>query len=229
MKLKLRQVTDVTQDTKVFKFDVEKKPKYKAGQFMQLHVPHDNSDKRGQKRWFTVSASPNEDYISMTTKFSPKGSSFKSALLKLKTGDKLMAMNPMGDFVLPNKIEAPSIFIAGGIGVTPFRSMIKTLQGSEQLKKITLVHAVKTEKDSAYSSEFENSGIKYIKVVSEPSPGWKGRSGRVDYKLLSEIADLTKSKIYISGPGGLVESLKKALKSNGVPNRQIMTDYFPGY
>src|SRR4051812_34213512 len=111
-----------------FFFRPEKPVQYTAGQFTELYLPHNNPDKRGIKRWFTISSSPSEELLSITTKFTPeKGSSFKETLRKLVPGTEVHLEEPMGDFVLPKLIQTPLIFVAGGIGITPFHSILEWL------------------------------------------------------------------------------------------------------
>src|SRR5258708_897456 len=126
MHIKLESIKPVGQNVKTFWFQPPKGFTYTAGQFIELYIPHDNPDERGIKHWFTLSSSPTEPLISITTKYAGKKSStFKQHLFVLKPGAELYAVEPMGDFVLPQDKSIPLIFVAGGIGVTPFRSMVK--------------------------------------------------------------------------------------------------------
>src|SRR5690349_12906121 len=114
---------DTADHIKTFWFKPEKPVKYTAGQFTEIYLPHDNADNRGQRRWFTVSSSPTDPMVSITTKFATEhGSTFKQTLAALKPGTPLKLADPMGDFVLPKDPSIPLIFVAGGIGVTPMHS-----------------------------------------------------------------------------------------------------------
>jgi len=117
-----------------------------AGQYIEMSIPHDKTDDRGTKRWFTISSSPSDaPLFSITTKFSRPSSTFKSALHKLKIGDSVSISDPMGDFVLPKDDTIPLIFVAGGIGITPFHSIIKWLEDTKQSRDITFLYAAKVE------------------------------------------------------------------------------------
>ena len=107
-----------------FFFKPEQSVQYTAGQFVELTIPHNNPDKRGIKRWLTLSSSPKQALLSITTKFASTSSSYKTALLKLEPGTELNMSSPIGDFVLPKLSQTPLIFVAGGIGITPFHSML---------------------------------------------------------------------------------------------------------
>src|ERR1700722_16878985 len=131
---------------KTFYFRPEKPVHYTAGQFIELTIPHKNPDKRGIKHWFTLSSPPTDELLSITTKFAgDQSSSFKKALFKLKPGTELRMADPMGDFVLPKLIQTPLIFVAGGIGITPFHSMLSWLAATGEVRPIKLLYAVRVE------------------------------------------------------------------------------------
>ena len=119
-----------TSDIRTFFFKTDKPLDHTAGQFSEWTIEHDNPDSRGRHRWFTISSSPSEELISFTTRFDPKGSSFKKALLKLQPGDVIKVSHAMGDFVLPKLIQTPLIFVAGGIGVENSSARRKRSLGS---------------------------------------------------------------------------------------------------
>src|SRR5438128_2636442 len=139
----MKVVFDHTQETiassiKSFWFKPTRPVHYTAGQYIELKLPHDKPDNRGERRWFTLSSYPTEPLLSITTKFTDPGSSFKRALLDMKQGQIINMSDPMGDFVLPKDDTIPLIFVAGGIGVTPVRSMIKWLSDKAEKRDIKL-------------------------------------------------------------------------------------------
>jgi glycine betaine catabolism B len=221
MKVTLDHTEDIAQNIRTFWFKPEKKPHHVAGQFIELRIPHDQKDKRGDKRWFTLSSSPTEDLLSITTKLTdPNGSSFKSALANLKKGTELSMASPMGDFILPKDPEIPLVLVAGGIGCTPYRSMVKYLHDTHQKRDITLIYAARSKDEIAFKNIFSVLGPQFKTVVEE--------------RLTAEkILDLSGHKpnqyIYLSGPEPMIEALEKDLKKAGVNKRQIHTDFFPGY
>src|SRR5690348_14324223 len=128
---------------RTFWFKPERPVQYTAGQFTELYLPHDNADNRGQRRWFTVSSSPTDAMLSITTKYAgDQSSTFKKTLFSLKDGTPLKLADPMGDFVLPKDKTIPLVFVAGGIGVTPMHSMIKYLNDTHEKRTIHLIYAV---------------------------------------------------------------------------------------
>jgi ferredoxin-NADP reductase len=214
-----------------FFFKPEKPLHYTAGQFIELTVPHDSPDDRGIKRWFTLSSSPTDEYLTITTKFVPEGgSTFKQALRFLDPGDTLTMSDPMGDFVLPKLIQTPLVFVAGGIGITPFHSMLSWLGSTKETRPIKLIYGVRNEEEIIFQDTFEKAGQHATIVVSDPSSAWGGERGRINAEMVLGLTDLTDDTlIYVSGPEPLVESLGRDLKKAGVQSRQLVLDEFPNY
>ena len=128
MKALFDHFTDENDTIRTFYFKTESPLDYTAGQYIQLSLPHEHEDDRGAKRWFTLSSSPTDALISITTRFNKEHSStFKETLFALTPGTEVNFTGPMGDFVLPKQIDKPLVFVAGGIGVTPFHSMMAWL------------------------------------------------------------------------------------------------------
>ena len=215
----------VAKDIYSFHFASEGPVRYISGQFIELYVPHEGVDDRGIKRWFTLSSSPTESDLMLTTKILPKGaSSFKKALNGLKPGADLMVASPMGDFVLPKDDSIPLVFVAGGIGCTPFRSIIKFLADSGQNRDIRLIYSVAHLNDAVFVDLFEKQlGDRFQLTVSSTD-------GRLDAsKILKFSEDNLDYYYYVSGPEPLVESLEASLLEVGVEKSHFLGDYFPGY
>ena len=158
------------------------------------------------------------------------GSSYKQALQALKPGDKVSASAPMGDFVLPKLLQTPLVFVAGGIGITPFLSMFKWLASTGEDRPIKFIHAVRTEDDLAFQAVFEAAGQHVTTVVSEPTAAWGGERGHVSAEMIIGLeAPTADSLVYVSGPEKLVEDLLSQLKTAGLRKDQLVGDYFPGY
>lgn len=211
---------------------VPKKPiSYVAGQYVEMLLAHKNADERGDRRWFTLSSSPTDDLISITTKFATKnGSSFKRSLQKLKPGDTVKVSEAMGDFVLPKDTSVPLIFVAGGIGITPFHSMFSWLADNHKNRNIHLLYAVQTEDELVFQETFQRVNIHARIIVSQPSDEWGGLRGHLTAQDILGLEPLDdKSLIYLSGPEQMVENLEAELKKSGVPKTQIVGDFFPGY
>ncbi len=217
---------------RTFYFKPEQPVHYTAGQYTELHVPHKNPDKRGDKRWFTLSSSPEDEFLTITTKYAGAGksSSFKKALFSLKPGAVLDAAEPMGDFVLPKLIQTPLVFVAGGIGITPFHSMLKWLSDTVEERPIKLLYGVRTEDEIVFQDTFRASGVEPIIVVSEPSDAWGGERGHLSAELILGLEKPSDDTlVYVSGPEPMVQALGKDLHAAGLAKSQLVSDEFPNY
>lgn len=222
---------DVTDDIRSFWFKLEEPLPYTAGQFTEITLPHKNVDDRGIKRWFTLSSAPGGNLVSITTRRAhDKSSSFKKALWAIEPGFELDLAEAMGDFVLPKLTQTPLIFVAGGIGITPFHSIARWLKDTGEQRPIRLLHTVRTEDDIIFQDVFEAAGIKETVVVSEPSETWGGIRGRLDAEtILGLESPDDDTLIYLSGPEPMLEALETDLSKHGIAKRQLVTDFFPGY
>ena len=190
---------------------------YTAGQFIELTLEGHG------KHWFTLSSSPLEHDLCITTR--QTDSAFKKALFGLQTGAAVEISQPMGDFVLPKLQQTPLVWVAGGIGITPFISQLKLLTETGEPRPIRLLWAVSTEDDIIFQDVMEAAKQHVTIIVSKPSAAWGGERGHLTAEMVSALADLEKdSLILLSGPEPFVDSLKK-----GLPARQVVTDSFPGY
>lgn len=215
-----------------FYFKPERDINFTAGQFIELTIPHDNPDSHGQKHWFTLSASPSEDLPAITTKFpdSAPVSTFKNALRHLKPGDEILMSDPMGDFVLPKDKSIPLVFIAGGIGVTPMRSMVKWLHDTNEHRTIQLIYAANSLEDVAFREIFAAYGLPVTLVLTNSPSNWKGETGQLNAeRILSMAPDVDKKLYFVSGPEPMVEALVKGMAQAGVDKRRLIGDYFPNY
>ncbi len=214
-----------------FWFEPEKPLDQIAGQFIEMTIEHDSPDDRGIKRWFTVSSSPTDaPLFSITTKFSTPSSSFKTALSQLKKDDTVTISDPMGDFVLPKDSDIPLVFVAGGIGVTPFHSIIKWLHDTQQSRDISLLYAARVEPELVFLKLFESYGMPRHILLSEPDSSWTGEVGQLSGQRIVEIANPRKdSLVFVSGPEIMVELLQEQLTAAGIEKSRQVGDFFPGY
>jgi glycine betaine catabolism B len=154
----------------------------------------------------------------------------------MKPRHEIPASHLAGDIVSPSDPRQKCAFIAGGIGITPFRSMIQYLLDIRQWRPIVLFYVAKTEKDFVCRNVFEQArqmlGIKTIYTVTGDrrlTPGWNGRIGRIAPQMLqAEVPDYQACQFYISGALRMVESFSELLRHMPVPGDQIKTDYFSG-
>lgn len=227
----LEYIEDVAKHIKTFWFRPDKPARYVAGQFTQIQLPLAHPDERGVRHWFTLSSSPTEELIGITTKFAAgKGSTFKHALQDFKPGDELDLIEPIGDFVLPKDKTIPLLFVAGGIGVTPMRSMIKWLTDVHEKREIQLLYSVRGHEELAFTDLFKSYDMQFTPIVTEPDDQWAGETGMLSAeRILKHAGSDPRTLIYVSGPEPMVERFVEDFKSLGVPSHRLVTDYFPGY
>lgn len=225
--LKLKERIKLTPDTYDFVFATDRPVGYTPGQYMEFTFPHAKSDSRGNRRYISLASSPTEGEIRLGIKIGNPPSSFKRNLLTMTSDQKIAAGQLIGDFTLPKDKNKKLVFIAGGIGITPYRSMIKYLIDNNQKRDIVVLYSAKTKDEFVYKDIFRQAqdrlGIKTIYVDSTTQ-------GHLDStRLAREIPDYKDRTFYISGSHGVVVAFEEILKQLSVPRRQIITDYFPGF
>jgi ferredoxin-NADP reductase len=224
MKFTLSATKQETNDTFSFIFAPEQTLQWKAGQLLRYVLNHANPDDRGVERFFSIAFAPHEKHVMVTTRFAPKGSSFKKALRKLRPGDAIEAHDLEGDFVMDDS-EKTFVFIAGGIGITPFRAILLHLDHNKKPLNAQLLYANR-DNDFPYRKELEALRTRHpefrIDYVVSPN--------RIDEKSIPRLVpDIEEAMLYVSGPEPMVESMDEILKKIGVPQERIKNDFFPGY
>jgi ferredoxin-NADP reductase len=232
--LTLEEKRLVAKDTYEFVFAMNHAWQWLAGQYLELTLPHHKVDQRGVRRCFTVSSAPSEGKLKLGIKFPDKPSSFKQKLLDLQLGERINGGKAEGDFVLPRDASAPMLWLAGGIGVTPFRSMLKDLASRGEKRQIVLLYANRSGADIAYRellTEMEQQGVaKVCYLVAQPEEGESYDGVMIDRATIERLAPAwSKSLVYISGPSAMVSALQATLKQMGLPGSRIKTDYFSGF
>src|SRR3989344_4148725 len=219
-----------------FIFTADRSFNFLPGQYLEWTLVHAPADNRGDRRYFTIASSPTEPDLRIAVKITDKSSSYKKTLVNLKPGDRLVAGQLYGDFTLPNDFEKKLVFIAGRLGITPFRSMVKYIIDTKQTRDVVLFYASSDANEFVYRELFEEAkkyGLKTVYVVTNPngiSPAVPVKVGPIDRAMIeAEVADYQKRTYYLSGPPGMVNAYKKLLRSLRISRRQIKTDYFPGY
>jgi len=214
-----------------FWFKPERPVDYVAGQFTELFLPHDAADTRGLRRWFTISSSPTESLVSITTKMAAhEGSSFKRQLANLQPGTVIQAADPMGDFVLPKDKTIPLVLVAAGIGVTPIRSMVTWLADTHEERHVSLIQAAGSPDSLLYQELWARYPLSYTSIVKRPSAEYQGAVGPLTADAILQAAPPdARNLYYLSGPELLVEQLTKDLIAAGIPDYRVITDYFHGY
>lgn len=210
---------------------------YQPGQYMEWTMDHAHPDSRGKRRYFTLASSPTERTLRLGVRFSPQGSSYKRAMLDHPWQDsEILAASVAGDFTMPRDPGRKLAFVAGGIGVTPFRSMVKYLIDRGEQRDIVLLQAAHDVSGLIYQDVFTQArrsfGLRHVPIVADRSTApafWRGLEGHIDADLIRrQIPDYHERLFYISGSPALVTSVQSALKALGLPDQQIKADDFSG-
>lgn len=227
----------IAANTYEFVFQTPRPVPYAPGQYMEWTIPQPHADQRGWRRYFTLASSPTEPTLRLGVKFYHPSSTFKQHLLALEPGQRIVAAARAGDFTLPVNPKTKLAFIAGGIGVTPFRSIVKYCLDTHDARSIVLLYACQTVADIAYRDIFDAAtrelNLKAVYVLGDEQrlpADWAGERGRITPELITrQIPDYAERLFYISGPEAMVNAYRRLLRSMGIASRRIKTDYFPGY
>jgi glycine betaine catabolism B len=234
--LKLKEKVKVANETFDFIFEKSREFAFQPGEYMEWTLKHKNPDSRGYRRYFTLASSPTESEVHLGIKFYDKPSTFKNNLLSMPVGGQIVASGRAGDFTMPKDKNVGLVFIAGGIGITPFRSMIQYLLDKNEKRPITLLYSNKTVADIAYKDVWQRAqdelGIRTLYCITsagEQIPSdMHARIIDEDF-IKKEIPNYKDKVFYISGPHGMVKAFKNTLKGLKVPRQNIKIDFFPGY
>lgn len=220
--LRLKEKEHLVDNVWAFRFAADQPLSWTPGQFIRVEIPHENPDDEGTKRWFTISSTPHDGFIQITTRVT--GTSFKQALAALTIGETIRLIEqPDGDFVWQES-DKPLVFVAGGIGITPFYSMVKAREQSRQPVPAALIYNGRTD-DLPFRAELEEVSARHPEFTVHYIVG-----ERLTAERLIELApNIVSSEVYVSGPEPMVEMIGKDLEENGLNKDDLHQDFFPRY
>ncbi len=226
MKIELVEKKKQNGDAVSFIFKTPHPIKWNAGQFLFYTFPHNSPDNRGITRYFTISSAPFEQDIVITTRISAdKSSTFKIELSNMKIGDKIEITDPDGDFTVEDP-KQKYIFISGGIGITPYRSILLDIDHRNSPINATLLYA-NSDENFVFKNDMEALAAKHpsFKIKYFVSPR------HIEWEDIDKAQQGlgVKPLIYVSGPEPMVEAFEKTLRSMKIPEERIKLDFFPGY
>lgn len=235
--LKLQEKVQLSDDIYEYVFEPDYPLKFSPGQYLEWTLPHHKPDSRGVRRYFTIASSPDEKFVRLGVKIQKSGSStFKNTLSSMKYGDTLLVGQLAGDFTAVDHPADKMVFIAGGIGITPFRSIIKHMIDNGIKKDIVLFYVNSHVDEFVYNDVFEQASAygvnsQYVITHAENAPeGWRGLTGYITEEMIkSVVSDYADRTYFLSGPNAMVNSYKKVLHKLGIKYEKIITDYFPGF
>lgn len=208
---------------------------YRAGQFFDIILPKPSEDARKSDyvHGFSFVTAPSEPYIAAATRMRPD-SNFKNAFKNVPDGSEITIEAVWGSFTLKKNEDAPVVYIIGGIGITPVRSMLVQATADKLERSLTLIYANRSPANAAYTKEFEalaakNSYFTFVPVYEDAQPGG-GEHGRIDGEMVKRhVADVHNAIYYLSGPAGMVRASRDLLTELGIDEDSIRTEEFDGY
>lgn len=198
---------------------------FQPGQFINMKLKQDEIE---INHCMTIASAPHEPELMIAARLT--GSNYKNIFEKLKPDDLINFSEPLGNFVLAESTE-PTVFIAGGIGVTPFRSMLKNAELQESTRRFFLFYFNKRKSGVAFFNELNSlqlENYKFIPVMTEDLD-WPGETGYLTETLLKKYLDLEKAHYYVVGPPRMVNESVNLLKNLSVPSERIKSEEFTGY
>jgi ferredoxin-NADP reductase len=228
---------EVAEGTMAFHFSRPAGLQFQAGQSINLGlIDPPETDAKGNRRTFSIANAPFEDEIMVATRM--RDTAFKRVLKTMPAGTKLRIQGPTGRFTLDAGDARPAVMIAGGIGITPFLSIVRQAAHDALRRKLVLVYSNRRPEDAAFLAELiqlegRNPNYRFVGTMVEMDKSampWKGERGFVDRALLERaLGDLAAPTYYLAGPPGMVQAMSKILVEAGVPQDRIRTDEFFGY
>jgi ferredoxin-NADP reductase len=209
---------------------------YRAGQFVDITLlDPPETDAEGNTRGFSISSAPSEDVIMITTRL--RDTAFKRALQTLPIGTAVKIEGPFGDLRL-HHADRPAVVLTGGIGITPFRSiLLETIRAGGLPYPVVVLYANRRPRDAAFLDELralagQDEYFRFVPTMSglDASDSWDGERGRIDPSMLDRyLRGMTDAIYYLTGPPGMVHGLRTMLVESGVDEDDIRTEEFTGY
>jgi ferredoxin-NADP reductase len=236
-RIKLKNRRQIAEGTMAFYFEKPQGFAYKAGQFADFTLINPiETDAEGNIRGFSLASAPYEDFLMFATRM--RDTAFKRVLKTMEPGTELTLDAPYGSFTLHNNANIPAVFLTGGIGVTPVRSIVRQAAHDKLPHKILLFDSNHRPEDAAFLDELteaqeENPNYTFIGAMTQmekSSRAWKGETGYITQAmLLKYIGDLALPIYYIAGPQPMVHAMREILNKAGVNDDNIRTEEFTGY
>lgn len=234
---KLKEREDVAERTIAFRFDKPPGWTFKAGQFIDMTLLQPpETDSEGNTRAFSIASGPHEATLMVATRM--RDTAFKRVLKTMPIGTAVKIEGPSGDLTLPNNSTRALVFLAGGIGITPFRSMLVQAAKEKLPHRLFLFYSNRRPEDAPFLDELqtlerENPNYKLIASMTEMKKShrpWNGETGLINQEMLARHLKGAGTPIYyIAGPPAMVKGLHEMLNKAGVDDDDIRAEEFAGY
>jgi ferredoxin-NADP reductase len=236
MTVRLRRREEVAAGTMAFHFDKPEGFRFKPGQAVDLVLPDPAAGAESLRHAFSIVSAPHEAEIVLATRM--RSSAFKEALHRLPLGAPVQVDGPFGSLTLPTRQDRAAVFIAGGIGITPFMSMLRHAAHIRSQQPLVLLYSNRRPEDSAFLTELqrmegENRRFQLVATMTDMPQSrlpWMGETGKIDEALLKRIgAGLGSPVYYVAGPPAMVAALRETLEGAGVADDDVRSEEFHGY
>jgi ferredoxin-NADP reductase len=207
---------------------------FRAGQYFWVELPErGHQDEKGLRRHISVVTSPTErGVLGLATRL--RDSAFKRTLAELELGDPVEVEHPKGSFALPEETDRDYAFLAGGIGITVFRSMLRFIADEGLPYRVTLVYSNRERESAAFLDELAElerriPGLQVVLTMTQ-DPGWEGETRRIGEELLRDhLGGLDRHTFVVAGPPGMAKGVEELLKGAGVDEERLLVDSYSGY
>ena len=233
MRATVAETREVAKGTLLVLFAVEDYPDYRPGHYFWVELPaRGYEDEKGLRRHISLVTSPTESgVVGLATRL--RDTAFKRTLAELQVGDEVEVEEPKGSFLLPEDTSVEYVFVAGGIGITVFRSMLRYIADESLAYRVTLVYSNRDRDSSAFLDELEQleqriEGLRVVLTMTD-EPGWEGETRHLDADVLGELVGLDEKTFLVAGPPAMAEAVADSLRAAGVPADRVLADKFSGY
>jgi ferredoxin-NADP reductase len=230
----VRETREVAEGTLLALFAVEDYPDYRPGAYFWVELPdRGHDDEKGLRRHISLVTSPTEHgVVGLATRL--RDTAFKRTLAELEVGDEVQVEEPKGSFLLPEDTDVEYVFVAGGIGITVFRSMLRYIADTGEPYRVTLVYSNRDRSSTPFLDELAEleqriPGLRVVLTMTDDE-AWEGERRRVDPAMLADVlGGLDGRTFLVAGPPAMAEGVADSLREAGVPEERVRADRFSGY
>jgi ferredoxin-NADP reductase len=236
MRARIKEKEEIAKGTLLVTFDLlGEEADFKPGQYFFVTLPDVGyQDDKGLRRHITVVTSPNEKgVLGFATRM--RDSAFKRSLGELPVGTEVEVEPPKGSFALPEDTSQPLVFVAGGIGITVFRSMLRYIREEQLSYRVTLIYSNRDRESTAFLDELREleqalPEFRLILTMTQDQ-GWDGETRKIDAQFFRDYLgdDLNQYTLLVAGPPGMVEGMQKALEDAGANEENVIAERYSGY
>ena len=234
--LTLRRRETVVAQTGVFHFDKPSGFQFVAGQTLDLTLLNPGeTDAEGNTRTFSIASSPEDADLVIATRL--RDTAFKRVLAAMPIDAVLQAVGPCGSFTLDTDTVRPVVFLTGGIGITPFRSMVRDEAARKLTRPMWLFYSNTTPESAAFLDELRQlaaamPSFRFVPTMTDTAKStgeWHGATGLIDHEMLSRQLPIVGPQYYIAGPPAMVTAMQQMLEDAGISDGDVHAEEFAGY